>query len=137
MKIAPHRQTLAALLGLLSLASSPAWTSAEEEYGFDLEEFEKKDRAWGGYVEAKWERSDINQDGALSTLNLYKEPRSSLESLRSTLQLDGRVSRGMTTFNWVLQATGAQDDLAWNDKADIFEGYASIKATPNLSLDLG
>ncbi|MCG2824313.1 MAG: hypothetical protein L6364_11620, partial [Desulfobulbaceae bacterium] len=47
------------------------------------------------------------------------------------------VSRGMTTFNWVLQATGAQDDLAWNDKADIFEGYASIKATPNLSLDLG
>lgn len=138
MKIAPHRQTLAAtLLGLLSLAAFPALAGAEEEYGFDLEEFEKKDRAWGGYVEAKWDRSDINQDGALSALNLYKDPRSSLESLSSTLQLDGSVSRGMTTFNWVLQATGTQDDLAWNDRADVFEGYASVKATPNLTLDLG
>lgn len=137
MKTAPRRQTLAALLGLLSLAASPALAVAEEEYGFDLEEFEKKDRVWGGYVEAKWDRSDINQDGAFSALNLYKDPRSSLETLSSTLQLDGSVSRGMTTFNWVLQATGAQDDLAWNDRADVFEGYAGFKATPNLTLDLG
>ncbi|MGV1100522.1 hypothetical protein ACUUL3_14095 [Thiovibrio sp. JS02] len=136
----PSGQTLAALLGLLSLAAFPAFpalAAAEEEYGFDLEEFEKKDRAWGGYVEARWDRSDINQDGALSALNLYKDPRSSLESLSSTLQLDGSVGRGMTTFNWVLQATGAQDDLAWSDRADVFEGYASLKATPNLTLDLG
>lgn len=137
MKTAPRRQTLAALLGLLSLAAAPALAGAEEEYGFDLEEFEKKDRAWGGYVEAKWDRSDINQDGAFSALNLYKDPRSSLESLSSTLQLDGRLSRGMTTFNWVLQATGAQDDLAWNDRAAVFEGYVSLKASPNLTLDLG
>ena len=133
----PRGHILAGLLGLLSLAASSASAEAEEEYGFDLEEFEKKDRAWGGYVEAKWERSDINQNGALSALNFYKDPRSSLESLSSTLQLDGSLSPGMTTFNWVLQATGAQDDLEWSDKADVFEGYASIKASPNLTLDLG
>ena len=129
--------TLASLLALLSLAALPALVLAEEEYGFDLEEFAEKSRAWGGYAEVKWERSDINQDGGLSALNFYRDPRTDLESLSSTLQLDGSFSQGMTTFNWVLQATGVQYDLEWNDQADVFEGYASIKATPNLTLDLG
>ncbi|MBA3003553.1 MAG: hypothetical protein FP813_06850 [Desulfurivibrio sp.] len=121
----------------LALAIVPAQASAGDEYGFDLDEFEKKDKAWGGYAEFKWDRSDINQDGALSALNFYKDPRSSLESLSSTLQLNGSYSRGVTTFNWLVQATGSQDDLGWTDKADIFEGYASIKATPNLNMDIG
>lgn len=125
--------------GLLALVlvSFPAPASAADEYGFDLEEFEKKSKAWGGYAELKWERSDINQDGAFSALNFYKEPRSNLESLSSTLQLDGSYSSGLTTFNWLMQATGSQDDLEWTDKADIFEGYASIKATSNLNMDFG
>lgn len=125
------------LIALLLVAAVPAPVSAKDEYGFDLEEFEKKNKAWGGYAELKWDRSDINQDGALSALNFYKEPRSSLESLSSTLQLDGSYSSGVTTFNWLVQATGSQDDLGWSDRADIFEGYASIKATPNLNMDFG
>lgn len=125
------------LLALLLVAAVPTPVSAKDEYGFDLEEFEKKSKAWGGYAELKWDRSDINQDGALSALNFYKDSRSSLESLSSTLQLNGSYSRGVTTFNWLVQATGSQDDLGWTDKADIFEGYASIKATPNLNMDFG
>lgn len=121
----------------LVLAIVPAQASAGDEYGFDLDEFEKKDKTWGGYAEFKWDRSDINQDGALSALNFYKDPRSSLESLSSTLQLDGSYSSGVITFNWLVQATGSQDDLGWTDRADIFEGYASIKATPNLNMDFG
>jgi len=132
----PAKYAFAALLGLLLHAAAPG-LAAEEEYGFSPDEFEKKTLVWGGYVEAKGEHADINQDGGFSVLNFYRDPRSTIESLSSTLQLNGSYSRETTTFNWVVQATGTQDELAWSDKADIFEGYASIKANPNLSLDLG
>lgn len=133
----PAKYAFAALLGLLLHAAAPGLVAAEEEYGFSPDEFEKKNLAWGGYVEAKGEHADINQDGGFSALNFYRDPRSTFESLGSTFQLNGSYSRETTTFNWVVQATGTQDELAWSDKADIFEGYASIKANPNLSLDLG
>jgi len=128
---------LVMLLAGIFLATPPALVSAEEEYGFDLDSFEKRTLEWGGYIEARGEHADLNQDGAFNILNLYREPRSTISSLSSALQLDGSFSKGTTSFNWLLQATGAQSDLEWTDKADIFEGYAAIKATPNLSIDLG
>lgn len=125
------------MLALLLAAAGPALTAAAEEYSFDLNEFEKKSFEWGGYLEAKWDHADLNSGGAFNALNFYREPRSTMESLSATAQLDGSFDRGNTTFNWVAQATASQDDLAWSDNADIFEAYASIKATPNISFDLG
>ena len=123
---------VALLVGLL-----PATLRAAEEYGFDVEAFEKQPLEWGGYAELKAEHSDINQDGALSRLNFYRDPRSTLDRVGTTLQLDGSLHHGITSAHWTLQAAAAQDDLAWSDKADAYEGYASIKATPSVTLDLG
>ncbi|MFH1217258.1 MAG: hypothetical protein V1706_12220 [Pseudomonadota bacterium] len=111
--------------------------AAGEEYSFDLDEFEKKSLEWGGYGEIKWEHMDVNRDGALAALQFYRNPRSTLDVGSATLQLDGSLSRGVSTLNWVLQATASQDELQWSDRADIFEGYVGIKVTPNATIDLG
>jgi hypothetical protein len=110
---------------------------AQEQYSFDLGEFEKKRLTWGGYIEGKAEHFELNDDGAFSILNHYREPLSTLNRLSTALQLDGRWQQGFTSINWLLKATAAQDETAWNDSADVYAAYASIKASPRFTLDLG
>jgi len=126
----------AAALLLFCLLPCPL-RAAEEEFSFDMAAFEKKSLEWGGYVELKGEHSDINQDGVASRLNLYREPRSTLDRFGTALQLNGSLQRGITTVNWVLQGSAAQDDLAWSDSAEVFEGYASFEVSPSTTVDLG
>lgn len=110
---------------------------AQEDFTFNLEEFEKKNLEWGGYAELKWEHMDINQGSAFSLLNLIDEPRSTLDRFTGTLQIDGSYSYEKTTFNWIVQASGQQDDLGWYDNADVFEAYASLKPSPLVTALIG
>jgi hypothetical protein len=110
---------------------------AREQYSFDLGEFEKKRLTWGGYIEGKAEHFELNDDGAFSILNRYREPLSTLNRLSTALQLDGRWQQGVTSLNWLLKATAMQDEAAWDDSADVYAAYASIKASPRFTFDLG
>lgn len=114
----------------------PADDSADD-YGFDLDEFEKKNYDWGGYGEVKWDHSRIHQDAAFTRLILADEKRSSLDRFSSLLQLDGNLQKGIVDFNLRLQAMARQDQLHWYDRADIFEGFVSIKPSPSATVDLG
>jgi hypothetical protein len=116
---------------------APVLLPAVEEYSFDLKEFEEQNLKWGGYVQGKWEHNALNRDGALTFLNDFKELRSTRDIGIATLQLDGSYNWGKTSLNWVAQASGSQNEANWQDQADIFEAYASIKASPSLSLDAG
>jgi len=122
---------------VLLLCLLPQPVPAAEEFSFDAAAFEKKSLEWGGYAEVKGEHLGINEDGALARLNLYRDPRSTIDRLGTTLQLDGSYTRGITSFNWVMQAAASQDDLAWSDKADLYEGSLSLKAAPGATFDLG
>lgn len=102
-----------------------------------MEEFSKKSLQWGGYLELKGEHLEINQSGALARLAWYGEPRTELDRLGATLQLDGSYSKEKISFNWLAQAFGRQDQEQWADDADIFAAYASLKPSPLVSLDLG
>ncbi|NOR11057.1 MAG: hypothetical protein GQ541_06170 [Desulfovibrionaceae bacterium] len=126
---------LLCFLAGFTLATSPC--SAQDEFTFDLEEFEKKNLEWGGYTEFKWEHMDINQGSAFSLLNFRDEPRSTFDRYKGTLQIDGSYSYGKTTFNWILQASGQQDDIGWYDTADVFEAYASLRPSPLLTASIG
>ena len=125
----------AALCLLICLLSGTG--RADELYSFDLDEFEKKPLNWGGYAEVRAEHFELNDDGAFAVLNHYREPRSSLNRLTAALQLDGRYRQGITVLNWLLKATAAQDEIAWYDSADIYAAYASVKASPRFTFDLG
>ena len=115
----------------------PGVSLSSDDYSFDLAEFEKKNFAWGGYVEVKYERMDINNGAAGALLNYHLAPRSNLEKFTSTLQIEGNLNKGMVDFNWLLQANAQQDQTGWYDNADIYSAYASIKPTPLATIDLG
>jgi hypothetical protein len=114
-----------------------AGTGRAADYSFDLDEFEKKRFTWGGFLEARAEHFDLNGDGALAILNQYQEPRAELKRFTAALQLDGSFQQGVTTLNWLLKGWAAQDEVAWADDIDLYTGYASIKASQRLTLDLG
>ena len=66
-------------LTLTLILSSPRLLRAEEDYSFDLEEFEKKNFEWGGYFELKWDHINLNMDSAYSQLNSEENQRSTLD----------------------------------------------------------
>ncbi|MBW2186342.1 MAG: hypothetical protein JRG71_08050 [Deltaproteobacteria bacterium] len=121
---------LAALLGV-GLAI-PA-VSLAEDYSFNLEKFEKKSFEWGGYTELKWDHHWINTAGSLARLEFYDNPRTDLDRLTATLQLEGNYHKGIVDFNGRLQASSRRDQVASEDHLDIFSAYASIKPSPKRS----
>ena len=123
---------IAVLLFLL-----PGKGAADDDFTFDLEEIEKKPLEWGGYLELKFEHLDINQAGALTTLNFPDNPPTTIDRFISSLQIDGSYVKGITSFNWLLKAGGQQDNLGWIDFADIYEAYGRVKPNNNSTVDLG
>lgn len=116
----------------------PALLLASDDFSFEVDEFEKKPLEVGGYVEAKWDHANINEQGALARLNNYQDPVSSLDSLTGSIQFDGSYVQGVTSLNWLLKASGQWlDGEGWLDTADVYEAYASLKPSTNLTTTLG
>ncbi|MCK4502386.1 MAG: hypothetical protein KAU22_05075, partial [Desulfuromonadales bacterium] len=126
------------LLGLLFGAgvSIPS-VSLADDYSFDLDEFEKKSFTWGGSAEVKWDHNSINKDGAFGLLGFYDNPRTDLDRLLATVQLDGNYNKGIVDFNWLLQASAQQDQVGSEQSLDVFSAYASIKPAPAVTFELG
>ena len=128
---------LALFFFCLSLLTFLPILHADDEYSFDLEEFEKKNLEWGGYIELKWVHMDLNQDGAFYQLDFLKDPRSTLDRFSTALQLEGSYQKEIVSLNWLFQAAAQEDQVEWNDSADIFEAYGSAKPTPLATFNLG
>ena len=128
--------SLAALL-LVGFIFQADFCRAQDEFSFDLQEFEKKSLEWGGYGELKWEHADINHAGLFSRLNLSRDPGSTMNIYSATTRLDGSYTRGIAAFNWLFQAAARQDDLAWDDTVDVYEAYVSFKPAPVVSVAAG
>ena len=81
------------LMMLAGLALSAG--AQEEEYSFDVEEFEPKTFEFTGYVEGLPEHARANQDGALYQLQFFdRDPKSEINRFTGTLELEGRLRRG-------------------------------------------
>lgn len=124
------------ILSALILLVTAVPVCAEDEFSFDLDEFEKKTLQWGGYAELKWEHMDINQGSAFTLLNLSKS-LFTLDRYSGNLQLDGRYDKGMSSLNWRLMAAAQQDNIGWYDMTDVYEAYLSIKPTPSFTGSIG
>lgn len=112
-------------------------TGYADDYSFDLDEFEKKSFAWGGYAELKLDHNWINQNGVFGLLGFYDKPRSDLDRLTATAQLDGNYSQGSVDFNLRLQMFAQQDQVDRQKELSIFSAYASIKPSPSITFELG
>ncbi len=112
-------------------------SQANDEFSFDLEEFEKKPLEWGGYAELKWNHVKFNSDSAFSQLNSADSSDSTLDQYSGTLQIDGSYTLNSSTFKWLLQASASHDDFGWYNVADVFETFASLKPAPSATISLG
>jgi len=115
--------------------SSTSW--AQEDYSFELEEFEPKTFEWGGYGEIKGEYSDLDPGSAFYRLNFSQGRRGSLSRFAGALQLVGSYKKGIWAVSGVLRAEGRQDDIDWTDNAAVLEANISVKPTAAVTLDLG
>ncbi|WP_035275345.1 hypothetical protein [Desulfogranum japonicum] len=111
--------------------------SADDEFSFDVEEFEKKALQAGGYVEAKWEHINRNEQGAISWLGLDDDPGNTLDRLGALLQLNGSYTREKLSLYWLLQGSETWQDDEWLDTVDAFEAYVTFKSSANGSGSLG
>jgi len=111
--------------------------SLAEDYSFNLDEFEKKAYSLGGYAEVKGEHCWINRSGAFGLLGFYDSPRSNLDRLTTTIQLDGNLNQGIVDFNWLLQAFTQNDQHESNHELNVFSAYASIKPAPSVTFEIG
>ena len=117
--------------------AAAASTKAEDNYSFDLEEFEKKPLEWGGYFELKWEHIYLNQNGALYLTEYSKEPRESLDRISAALQFKGSYQKEELTFNWLFLTSAQEDQERYQDGFDTFEAYASVKPSPLATFNVG
>jgi hypothetical protein len=131
------RRVTVPLFGLLTIVSSVCPVYAGETYSLELDELEKKNYEIGGFAEIKWEHMDIREDGAAAFLNFHDEPRSTLDRLAGSLQLEGSYTKGIGRFKWLAQGTASQSDLGWSDSFDLYEGFVSITPSPEFHAGLG
>ncbi len=133
----PETRKSFSALSLIFLMITALPLFAEEEFSFELHEFEKKSLKWGGYAELKWEHMDINQGSAFTVLNLSKF-LSTLDRYTGSLQIDGRYDKALSSFNWLLKAAAEQDNIiGWYDMMDVYEAYLSVEPTPSFTGGFG
>ncbi|MEN6587113.1 MAG: hypothetical protein ABFE02_13830 [Sulfuricella sp.] len=124
-----------ALLGLLSLQ---AGMLSAEDFTFDAAEFEKKPFELGGYFELKQDRFQLNRDAAFYKLGFYNlDQRETLDRTTGTLELAGKYTRGIATFNFRGHADAAHDNVESGHESRVYEAYASFKPDPGFTLDVG
>lgn len=126
----------AAMFAALLVATSIA--HAGEAYTFDASQFEKKPFEWGGYLEPKFDRFDLNRGSTfygLSTAGI--EQRAKLDRGTATLKLNGKLRAG----NWVVAARThselTRDQVAHANTNRFDELVASWKPADGFTLDAG
>ena len=129
-----HRpQTLLIMLLLLSPLAG-----AQEEFNFDVEEFEPKFFLFTGYLEGEPEHALANQDSALYQLQFFGlDPEKYINRFTGTLELAGYFRQGIASLIFQTHSEIVWDYLGENDEHALFQGYLSLQPDPGFTVDLG
>lgn len=121
----------------ITLLGYPSPLLADNDFSFDLNEFEKKPFEWGGNIELKWEHMDINRGSVFSKLNLSDRTLADLDRIQSNLHINGQYNKDNIGFNCLLKAKAQRDDLGWTDMVDLFEAYGTLTPLPTFTATVG
>jgi hypothetical protein len=128
----------ACLLCVLAACAFSPFGFAAEEPGVAFSEFEKKPFEIGGYAELKQEHFWLNRGAPLYELSFPdRAARSGLDRTTGTLQLKGKYSHGIASFNFLTNSDITRDQTAHDHDNVFFESYLSFKPDPNFTLDAG
>ena len=120
---------------ILSIAASGGLFSQEDEFSFDVSEYESKPFDFRGYVELLPEHSLSNQDGALYQLQFFDEDEEKrINRLTGTLELDGRYHKGIVALTFKTHSEVVWDYLGEDQDHSLYEGYLTLQEDPSFAL---
>lgn len=126
---------LLAVCASVLLAASAA---AQDEYSFDISQFEKKPFELGGYAELRAERFWLERQAALYQLNFFdEEARSHLNRAAGVLELTGLYRRGIAIFQATAHGEASDDELRSQQTTRLYEGYLTLQPSIGARLEAG
>jgi len=127
----------ARLLALWLLATAAA-AFAQDDYSFDVSQFEKKPFEFGGYAELRAERFRLNPDAALYQLNFFdQKPIAGYNAGTGALQFAGLYRRGIGSFRFVGFGSYADDYSGTGHDTRVYEAYLTLAPSDRAAYDLG
>lgn len=128
-----------AVFAAAARAQGSAATDSSADLAAALAQIEKKPLEFGGYVEFRQEDFRLNRGAPFYDLNFPALPGpGTLDRSTGTLQLQGKYTRGIASFNFLTNSTIAHDQQASDSRQNkVFESYLSLKPDPALTIDAG
>jgi len=115
-----------------------AWGAADEDYQFDIGDYEREGLEFRGYAEIEPTYSVSNEDGALYQLEFFNESeKSTIWRLPTALELEGRYRHGITTLSFRTHSSKVFDYRHEGPDHKLYEGLLSIQPTPGFTFDIG
>jgi hypothetical protein len=139
------KAAVAALLGAWVLLVTVTPLSAQGEHERLLEEIEQEiagtvERPYslGGFVEFQPILFDLDRDAAFYRLNFYdRDEGDVLTQYNVRSRLEGSYRVGMLSLFARGDLRLRYDYQGWDEQSRLLEGYASLKPSPSLAVDLG
>lgn len=141
------KTVLAAFLSLMITASLPVLTAAQEtsesfdlneEFSFDVSEFEKSPVQFGGYLQLDASYARFQQDSALYRLNFFdKDPDSGRTSGSVEIQPEVTWQEGSLKAFLRANLSESYEDSEWEDEFTLMEGSVSWQVNPKVYVSMG
>jgi hypothetical protein len=110
---------------------------AQEDFRFDVSQFEKKPYEFGGFLEAKAERQRLDRGAALFPLQFpgvtekYNNRASGAAELAGTLRRDALSAHFLAHGEYLDEVRGSDSE------AKLYEAYAAWQASPTVAWEAG
>ncbi len=119
-----------------ALVAGPVHAAEAPDLG--IPELEKKPLEISGYAELEQVHLWLNRGTPLYGLNFPSlDGPAALDQTTGILQLNGKYSKGIASFNLLTYSTLSRDQVSHDHSNELFEGYLSLKPNPGFTLDAG
>jgi hypothetical protein len=120
---------------LLAIATT---AFAQDDYRFDVSQFEKKSFEFGGYAELRAEHFRLDPDNALYQLNFFdQDPITDFNRNTGALQLEGLYRRGIGSFRFVGFGSYTDDYSGSDHDTRVYEATLTLAPSDRAAVDLG
>ena len=125
-------------VGPTTESQPPASAPPAEEYKFEASEIQKKPYHIGGYLEFRPILYGLDKDNAIYELKfLDRKEGSTIEDYDGRIWLEGSYEKGIVGFFLKANLGLNHTYQGWNYETKVYEGYASLKPSSSLTIDLG
>lgn len=130
--------TLLSLTAITFAGDTGSAADIEDEFSFDISEFEKSPVEFGGYLQIDASHIRFNKDSALYYLNFFDEDQDSTRSSEG-VEIQPEVTWQEGAFKAFLLAnlSGTYGDGEWEDNFTLMEGNISWQVDPRIYLSAG